>query len=463
MNAPNYPAVERFDRMPPWDERAELCCLASMLIGDEATRAGIRATIGHADYLSADCQIVHQTACEMLDAGKKMDAVTLRGELDRKGLLSEIGDVGFLAKVLDSVPWHGHGAQYAEIVREKSVLRKLAAAGAKMVREAYEPDGVTADELAQRSVDVVSAIMTSGRAADYWTIADIVQDAYNDLDRKENPLITTGFVTLDNEVGGLGPGEQLLIGARPSMGKSTLLRQMAVRIAREGIPVGFISLEENTKKIARNVLSAEARIENNRIRKRHLTQAEHAQLADSVRYLSTLPIVGSHNKARRLSDIRALVYLWKARHGVKVIMLDYLQRVGGGSGATRYEQTSDVALKLSDLWKETEVAAVVAAQLNRKVEGREDKRPNMADLRDSGQIEQDADGIIFLHREDYYHLSDEAYTPTCKAELIVAKWRDAERGGVVTLGSNMEYQTFLDPNTESGEYLQLVPNPDPFA
>lgn len=432
------------ESLPPHDIEAEMALVASLCIGDAAVRAAIRATVCRDDFFQADHQIMFDVVCDLIDADKPVDTLTLRAELDRRGLLAEIGGTPYLAQILGSVPSHHHGDHYAEIVRERAMRRRIIEVAADLTQQAYLPPKLAnGDEIAQHGAERLSKLMATGRAAEYWTLADAVQEFYEGLERKESPLLTTGYAALDVKVGGVGEGETVIIAARPSMGKSTLLRQMAVRIAKREIPVGFISLEESSRKIARNVLSAECQIENRKLRAGNLCQEEWEPVAHGVAALSKLPFYGSKTCARRIQDIRALVTQWVSRHGIKVLFLDYLQLVRA-YGEKRYEEVTNASMELTQIVKDFGLRAFFAAQLNRGVEGRDDKRPSMRDLRESGQIEQDADGIIFLHREDYYHIADQNYFPDHKAELIVAKFRDSARGDVVTLGSDLRYQTFTD-------------------
>lgn len=437
---------DRIVRLMPYDAEAEQSALAALAIGDASIRTTMRCTISSTDFYQEDHRIMFTVLCDLIDRGGEVDMVTLRSELKRRNQFEEVGGNNYLASLLHTLPGIIGHAGYAESVRDCSVRRRLIEQSLRGIRAA---NGLridqTADDVAREMMDGLSSILASGRATEYWTLESALQEAVDDLDKTDSPLLTTGFPSLDAQCSGIGEGEMMVVAARPSMGKSTLLRQQAVRIAKAGIPVGFISLEEDRKKIARNVLSAEAMIENRKIRNRDLTKEDANAIASAVSKLSKLPIYGSHNKTRKLNDIVALTHLWKQRHGVRIVFVDYLQRINGGRGESRYEQVSDVSLRLSDLWKEVGVGAVVAAQLNRKNESREDKRPNMGDLRDSGQIEQDADAIVFLHREDYYHTDDENYQKTQEAELILAKWRDSARGEKVILYSDMRYQTFYDP------------------
>jgi replicative DNA helicase len=222
-----------------------------------------------------------------------------------------------------------------------------------------------------------------------------------------------------------------------------MVKQTALRLACSGVPAAIISLEEQKPKIGRNILAAEARVENHKLRRpSSLSEQEWHEVDEGITRLGGVPLY-LVDRARRLPDIAAELTLLVASHGVRMVVVDYLQRVQAG-GRDAYERAGLASVGLSDLFKDLNVAGFVPVQLNRNPEGRDDKRPTMADLRDSGQLEQDADGILFLHREDYYHSGDPAYVPTGVAELSIGKWRDGVRGKVVKLQSNLKYQTFQD-------------------
>jgi replicative DNA helicase len=438
------PAIARqFERLPPHDLEAERCVLGSMLLADDAVRAEIRATINRGDFYQADHQIIFDAIARILDDHRDLDEVTLRAELVRAGVWEEIGGVSTLAGIIGSVFTGSHGRSYAETVRERSIKRLLIGFSNNLSRQAYGADSdYTGNDLLQSASERIASLISQGRSSTYWTLGEKLIEAYDQLGAGGVSLIPTGISSIDEATGGIGLGENIIAAGRPSMGKSTFLRQILKSAALAGVPTGIISLEEGGLKIARNILAAECGIENNKIRKANLVKEEWDGLAAGVAGLSKLPVFGS-DTARSLQDIRAVVTTWVARHGVKLVILDYLQRVQVRGHKEGYERVSYISRELADLWKELNVAAIVAAQLNRGVEGRDNKRPIMSDLRDSGGIEQDADGILFLHREDYYHATDdEGYQPTGIAEFIIAKWRDGVRGKVVEMRSNLQFQRF---------------------
>jgi replicative DNA helicase len=443
------------EMLPPNDLDAERCTLASLAMGDAAVRAQILAMLDHSDFYLVDHEIIFQAIRDLLAKSQELDLVQLVAELRGRKLLDEIGGVDHLRLILDSVPSAAFGQHYAEIVRDRSLLRRMIVHGGEMIQQAYAADRLNgAAELLQKHIRRLGDMATQGHAAKYRPVVEILMDVCGEVEKGGAATVPFGVNALDRETGGVAVGEMVIVAARPSMGKSTLLRQIAVASAKGGVSTGFISLEEGEMKVGRNVLAAQCGIENHLLRHGSLVREQWDSIFACVAESQKWPLYFS-DTCRRIADIRAMVSLWVARHGVKLVLIDYLQRIRG-SGKDRYEQVSNISLELSDLFKEAGVAGVVAAQLNRATELRADHRPTLSDLRDSGQLEQDADGIIFLHREDYYHLDEapEDYQPKEIAEFIIGKWRDGRRGNILRVRSNLRNQRFLETVSGlEGDYM----------
>lgn len=434
---------DQFEKLPPHSIESEMCLLASMMM-DAKIFHEVRGIVGREQFYQADHQVIFDALVRMDDAKKKIDAITVRSELERAKVLSEIGGVAYLGELLSQVPSAAHGVEYARIVREQWALRELLAVGNETLRRVYA--GASQEnwkEIAGTAMTRLAKLHSIGTGDNTERLDSILIGVYDKLREGGIETVPSGFIELDDATGGFGLGEMWLIGARPSMGKSTLSKQIGLRAAMAGVPAAILSLEEGKAKIGRNILSGEAMIENQRIRRpRFLQDEEWGKIDTAISRLGSVPLYVC-DKARRLQDLKAEASLLVARHGVKLIIIDYLQRIQV-PGKDKYERAGNASEGVSDMLKELGVAGVIPVQLNRGVESRDEKRPNMSDLRDSGQIEQDADGIIFLHREDYYHTGDANYQPDQKAELIFAKCRDGERGQTVVLKSNMKFQTFED-------------------
>lgn len=447
-----------FDRLPPQSREAEMCLLASMMLADAdaALFAECRSAIPPGAFVLSDHQILFRTLSEMADRGVKIDALTLREELIRRHLLDEIGGIKYLAQLLNAVPSPSHGPHYAAIVREKAILRGIlgiAQRASHAVYGASQEDRAT--DLAQQFATELAKLTAESGSTEYTTGGEAAIAVMDALEKGAPPLVKLGIDPLDDAMGGVGRGEMLILGARPSMGKSVTCRQILLDAARQGTPTLLISLEESRDKIGRNLLSRLSQIDNNRIRRGTIAPNEWVPLSEGVASLASIPVYIA-DKAFTVNQIRSVASIMVAKHGVKLIVVDYLQRVRG-AGKDLYSQVTNASQELSRMFKELGVAGVVAAQLNRDTTKRQNKRPGMMDLRESGQIEQDADQIIMLHREDYYRAvgeSTEGETPDGKAEFIFVKFRDGTRGNTVIMRSNLRFQEFetmetADPFSEA--------------
>ena len=449
INAAADPSGQ-YDRMPPHSTEAEQCLLGSVIL-DRRAWDECRRIVNRDCFFNADNQTIWDCLSDLYARGVAVDVITLREELIRRDVWDEIGGRAYIAQVIGTVPSAAHGPHYAADVAELARRRQLIAVSNDILRRCWAPTR-SADpsaEILERSMAALAKVAQVGAKPRAQVLGVLVREVRAQMDVGGVPLVPTGFRDLDALTGGVGLGEMVLIGGRPSMGKSTWAKQVGLRAARAGVVTAFVSLEEGRFKIARNILSSEARVDNHKIRRvRELTQQDWQEVDAAVDRLAGVEM---HviDGVRRLDDIAAELSLLVARHGVQLVIIDYLQRVQAG-GRDPYEKAGNAATGVSDLLKDLNVAGVVPVQLNRGVEQRAEKRPTMADLRDSGQLEQDADGVVFLHREDYYHTDEGDYQPTGVAELIVAKWRDGVRGKTVKLKSNLRFQTFDD--LDAGDY-----------
>lgn len=436
--------LREYKDLPPHDLGAERAVIGSIIQVPDLI-AKVRLVLAVADFFSLDHQQVFGAMLTLADDGKPAgDLPLIRAELLKRGKWEEIGGAAAFSDIA-ACGYEAHAIDhYAKLVRAHSLRRESQTIAREMVARAADlaehPDALI-DEIATR----LANLRTRGRSGEYVTFdTALAQEWQNILDGGAK-LIPTGLDELDQLVGGIGMGENVILAARPSMGKSALAKQLARNIARAGYPVGIISLEESPGKIIRNALASESEVDNRRIRSaKTLTPQEWNSLEAARDRLADehLPIYITH-RSRTIDHIAAVVRLWQAKHSIACVVVDHLGLVRT-DGKTPYERASMASLEVSQLVKDCGLAGITLAQLNRAVTGRDDKRPSMADLRDAGRIEEDADAVLLLHREDYYHLADSDYTPTHTAELIIGKWRDATRGAVVKLISNLPAQRF-DP------------------
>ncbi len=331
---------------------------------------------------------------------------------------------------------------YVDRLRKKQSLRRLHTVAVMVIERTT---GVwSSEDLPERVGDwmvdqATKAKLHAAGLSDDLDSQQVMQLMLDSLGDAEKNLIATGVRDLDHHLVGFGRGEMIVIGGRPSMGKSTLVRQIGANIAIAGHGVGIIALEEKPQKIGRNMISNLASVENWKLRKgeKVMTPEEKDRVFETAKYVSTLNIRQTEN-VRDINEILVQIDRWKSQYGIEVVIVDYLQRVTSDD-RNDLERVSRVSRELSDAFKKYDVCGLVTAQLNRAVEHRDEKIPTMADLRASGQIEQDADGILLIHRPDYYVDKSKA---TGKVDLIIAKWRDGERNARVILHDELQFQRF---------------------
>ena len=443
------------DTLPPHDLNAERCLVGSLAIcGSDAEAFECAAATAPPEAMfSADHAILLRALLDMHHAGKAIDATTLRAELVRRGQFEEVGGLPYLVEILNAVPSWQHWRQYAAIVRDRWQRRRALDLARTITHDAYGA-GDDADGIFHRAARRVEECLTDSMPDDVHSLQTLATEVYTAIEREMTPdprtgelvsaAVPTGFTTIDCETGGIRPGEFVVLGARPSVGKSTLLKQMALNMGRSGVPVAYFSLEESAEKVARNLLSAVSTISNSRIRRRELDARAWQSLADGVGHLSGLPIWIIDRTTFRARDIRSRATMLRSRHGIRAIFLDYLQLVDVGSHRDEFARATAQSREVCDIGKRLELPLIAAAQLNRACETRENHEPKMSDLRATGQIEQDADAILFLHRDDAFHIGDAGYQPTHRARLIVAKWRDAQRDYAVDLREELAFQRFVE-------------------
>lgn len=440
MTAIDSNLAYQFDHQAPASIEAEMCVLGSMML-DKEIIPEVASIIDREHFFQTDHQVIFDALMNLHNQGRPIDSVILRDELAKRQLLDDVGGAAYLGQILGSIPSSAHGVHYARIVREKFLLRRFIGFSNDLIRRAYGPLGGDADDLGAKATSELAAIMNGGSSAAAKSIQTLADSAYWSLEQPADQRISLGIPSLDALGMTVGPGETMFIGARPSMGKSILAKQIAIAVGAT-VPVVLLSTEESGEKIARNMLANLARVENGRIRRggNSLDTQAWNSLAGAVAELHKRQVTIIDN-AFSLQKIKIAVAATVAKTKAKVVLIDHMHRIQA-EGRTPYERASAISLELSILFKQLQVAGVVMAQLNREGPKQGNRRPTMTDLRESGQIEQDADQIILLHREDYYHLDDEHYLPTRIAELIIAKYRDGARGGVVKLRSNLPFQKF---------------------
>lgn len=422
--------VRQFDKLPPHSIDAEMCLLASMML--DSTRDVIGQVVQIIDreaFYLADNQILYDILVRLYEQNRPIDAVIVREELIKRQLLEEVGGSEYLAKILNTVPSAAHGVHYAGIVREKSLLRQLIAASNDILRDAYSPHE-EADLVLDKAEKKIFEIAEKKVANSLVSIEEVLHEVFEMIQDRGQRGIETDYFDLDDMLNGLQNGEMIIIAARPSMGKTAFAMNIIENIACRGIPCAVFSLEMSKQQLVQRMLCSRGQIDAHKLRKGMLQSHEYQQLATVVGELAKAPIWVDDSASLTILELRAKARRLKLQHDIKCIMIDYMQLMDNPGPESRQQQISEISRGVKSVARELNIPVICLSQLNRAAEGRDGHRPRMSDLRESGSIEQDADVIMLLHREDYYRKQDPDFQPDNVAEVIIAKQRNGPTGPV---------------------------------
>jgi replicative DNA helicase len=444
-----YGGRERgYDRTPPQDLAAEQGVLGGMLLSKDAIADVIDVVKGR-DFYKPAHELVFDSVLDLYGRGEPADAVTVAAELTKRGELGRIGGAPYLHTLMSSVPTAANAGYYAVIVRERAILRRLVEAGTRITQMGYATDGADLDEIVNRAQAEIYGVTEQRASEDFAPLADIMEGALDEIESISNRSgqmsgVPTGFADLDSLTNGLHPGQMVILAARPAIGKSTLGLDLARSCSiKNGMASVIFSLEMGRNEITMRLLSAEARVALHHMRSGTMTDEDWARLARRMGEVSAAPLFIDDSPNMSMMEIRAKCRRLKQRHDLRLVVVDYLQLMShGGSrrAESRQQEVSELSRSLKLLAKELEVPIIAIAQLNRGPEQRTDKRPMMSDLRESGSLEQDADVVILLHREDAY----ERESPRAgEADLIVAKHRNGPTA-TITVAFQGHYSRFVD-------------------
>ena len=437
----------------PQSAEAEVCVLGSMVL--EANTIDIVVHIVKTDdFFRPANRIIFETLVRMHNAGKPIDLVTLNEELQREKLIDRVGGADYLVSVAEGVPSTANAEYYARMVRDKAMLRSLISATGQVTQDAYESQDEPA-EIIDRAEHAIFQI-ASRQVGDHAVSLEILmQHTFEMLDKADGSVITgiaTGYHRLDELTCGLQNGEMIVMAARPSMGKTALACNMAEYMGiRDKRPVLLFSLEMSKEQLAMRFLASHAKFNMQRLRRGNLNPEQWTQVQMAADDLEKAPIFIDDSADLNVLRLRAKARRMKAAEDIQCVFVDYLQLMGpmsSGRNESRQQQIAEMSRGLKALARELGVPVVVLSQLNRGPESREGHRPRMSDLRESGAIEQDADVVMLLHREDYYHQGEPDYDPTGVTDLIIAKQRNGPTG-TVKLTFVEEYVRFEDHAPES--------------
>ncbi|HEY9565788.1 MAG TPA: replicative DNA helicase [Nocardioides sp.] len=433
------------DRTPPQDNAAEQSVLGSMLISKDAI-AEVSEVMRGGDYYRPAHEIIHDAIIDLFGRGEPADPITVANELQRRGELERVGGAPYLHTLSANVPIAANAGYYAEIVREKAVLRRMVNAGTKIVQLGYSGEGEV-DKLVDAAQSEVYQIADRRSQEVYAPLSDIMESVLDEIEaignREEGIYgVPTGFADFDDLTNGLHKGQMIIIAARPAMGKSTLALDLCRAASiHNGLASVFFSLEMGRAEITMRLLSAEAKVPLNHIRNGNMTDDDWARLARKMGEVSSAPMFIDDSPNMTMMEIRSKARRLKQNHDLRLIVIDYMQLMSSGKKVeSRQLEVSEFSRQIKLLAKELELPIIALSQLNRGPEQRTDKRPMMSDLRESGSLEQDADMVILLHREDVY---EKESTRPGEADLIVAKHRNGQTRDI-TVAFQGHYSRFVD-------------------
>lgn len=423
-------------KVPPNDIEAEQAILGSMLTDKDAVISAIEV-LKEEDFYRADNRAIYGAILNLYSRAEPIDIITVKAELESLGKFEQVGGLEYLAMLPDKVPTTANAMKYVNIVEEKSTLRSLIKTANEIIELGYDPTEDVTDVMENAEKKIFN-IMQNKDKKSYSPIKDILVDSFTQLEelynRKQHITgVPTGFTELDYKTAGFHGSDLILIAARPAMGKSAFALNIATNAAvRANVPVVIFSLEMSKEQMVNRILCSEAMVDSNKVRTGKLEENDWTKLAGSIGPLSEAEIFIDDTPGISVTEIRAKCRKLKLEKNIGMVVIDYLQLVQGSNkrNGSREQEISEISRSLKILAKEIGVPVIALSQLSRAVEQRPDHRPMLSDLRESGAIEQDADIVMFLYRDDYYNQDSEKKDI---AEVIIAKHRGGSTGTVELL------------------------------
>ena len=415
-------------RLPPQNLEAEISVLGGVLLDNEALNR-VLEVIKEGDFYRESHRKIFSAVLDLYERSEPVDLITLTEALRKREVLEQVGGIEYLNSLVNSIPTAANIAYYAKIVKEKAILRKLVNRATDIVSQVYGHAGNVDDFLdqAERSIFEISEDRVR---PSFYPIKDIIKSSFKTIERlyEKRQLITgvpTGFAKLDELTSGLQPSDLIIVAGRPSMGKTAFALNITAHASIEAaVPSAIFSLEMAKEQLAIRMLCSEGKVDAHRLRGGFLSESDWPKLTRAAGSLSEAPIFIDDTPGITVLEMRAKSRRLKAEHNVGLVVVDYLQLMRGRADSdTREQEISDISRSLKALAKELNLPVIALSQLNRRVEERGDRRPQLADLRESGAIEQDADVIIFLYRDEVYNKSEDNPNKG-KAEIIIGKQRN---------------------------------------
>ena len=443
-------SVDDGSRTMPHDDVAEQSVLGGMLLSKDAI-ADVVESLRASDFYKPAHETIYEAILSLYGHGSPADAITVADELKKRGELTRVGGAAYLHTLIASVPTAANAQYYAEIVKEHAIMRRLIEAGTKIAQLGYANE-TEVDALVDQAQAEIYAVTDGNAKEDYVSFSEALEATMREIDANSNRPdgvygVPTDFIELDELTGGLHGGQMIVIAARPGVGKSTLALDIARSAAiHHHMATVFFSLEMSRTELAMRILSAEGKISMGRLKKGDLDTEGWTNLATLQGRIDSAPLFIDDSPNMTLMEIRAKCRRLKQRNDLKLVVLDYLQLMSSGKKVeSRQQEVSEFSRSLKLLAKELDVPVIALSQLNRGSEQRTDKRPMVSDLRESGSIEQDADMVILLHREDMYNPDSDRVG---EADMIIAK----HRGGptrTIPLAFSGKYSRFNNMANEA--------------
>ncbi len=417
-------------RNPPHSRESEESVLGAVLLSEDAVNE-VMDRIHPEDFYVPAHQAIFEAMRELFDGNQAIDAVTVSEALRRKGELEKVGGVTYLARLVDIVPSTSNVVYYAGVVEEHAKRRELIRAGSVVTDIAFDIDEeiITVLDRAEQAVLGVAEKRTSQTLLEVGPMFSDLLEKIEELEATGSELtgLSTGYVDLDKKLAGLQPANLIVIAARPAMGKSSLATGIAINAAQQGESVAIFSLEMSKEEIVQRILSSVGKVDSMKLRSGQLGPLWQ-KVVDAAGKMYKAPIFIDDSPVVTVTDIRAKCRRLKRKQGLSLVIVDYLQLMQATTRENRQQEISEITRNLKNLARELEVPIIAVSQLNRSLESREDKRPRLSDLRESGSIEQDADVVMFIYRHEYYH--PEEQEKRGMAEVIVSKHRAGSTGPV---------------------------------
>ena len=424
-------------KVPPHSIEAEQSVLGSLMLDNQSWEKTADLLVEH-DFYRRDHQLIFRAIADLFEQSQPVDVITLAEYHDKRGELDKVGELAYLGMLARNTPSSANIIAYASIVRERSILRQLIAVGTAISNVAFNPEGKSSEEMLDLAEGQVFEIAEKGakRSGGFIQVKEVlsrVVDRIDTLFEQDSPItgLSSGFNDFDEQTSGMQPADLVIVAGRPSMGKTTFAMNLAEHAAiKSKVPVAVFSMEMPADALAMRMLSSLGQIDQHRFRTGRLNDDDWPRLTSAIALLNEAPLFIDDTPALTVTELRARARRLKREHGLSMIVIDYIQLMQGSSRSSnenRATEISEISRSLKALAKELEVPVVALSQLNRSLEQRPNKRPIMSDLRESGAIEQDADLIVFIYRDEVYN---EDSAEKGKAEIIISKQRNGPIGTV---------------------------------